>query len=254
LLRRRSALSTIGIGVSYDDTTYAQASFFGFRRNEAFVRFESALARTEIDAELGYAQVSGNAVDQSGAMLRTRLTRRVAPTLRAHVSYVREYPTSQGAVVAPGAVPGTGVPGGGVFDVSILTAAPRLSSVGEVGLTYQRPRTTAEIAYSRRNEEALIAGIGTRDYDEYRLRIRRQMTPRSRLSGYWILTSDVFPALSLSVDEIVVGGELAFDIGRAVGVDLRAEHRTRDGNFAGEFSETNVGIYLRYFGRSARRP
>jgi hypothetical protein len=249
LLRQASPVSMLAIGVSYDDTSYDQTPIFDFNRKEAFVRFESTLSRTEIEAEIGYAQVDGIGIDQGGALMRTRVSRRVAPTLRAYAAFTREYPTAQGTAFAP--VPGTPGPGG-LFDASILTAAPRLSTVGQVGLLYQRTRTRADLSYARREEEALILGIGGRSYNEYQLNLRRELTPRSRASVFGILTSDAFPRLALSVDEFVFGGEFAFDIGRSLGVDFRAEHRVRDGNFAGEFTETSAGIYLRYFGRSAR--
>ena len=249
LLRRASPISTLAVGVSYDDTSYNQTSIFDFERKEAFVRFQSTLSRTEIDAEFGYAQVDGTGIDQGGVLMRTRVSRRVAPTLRAYVSFVREYPTAQGTAVAP--VPG--VPGpGGLFDASILTAAPRLATVGQVGLLYQRTRTRAEISYARRKEQALILGIGERSYDEYQLSVRRELTPRSRARLYGVVTSDAFPQLSLSVDEFGFGGELAFDIGRALGIDVRAEHRIRDGNFAGEFTESSISVLLRYSGSSSR--
>ena len=140
------------MGFSIDDVAYLfsnNSTDFDYKRKEAFLRLEQLGVRTRIEAEVGMADLSGTQADDSGPMARLRLSRRLTPMLTAFAAYAREYPTSdvptQGSGLGSAPTP---------TDSSILTSAPRLADIGEVGLGLNRPRARAQISFSRRKEES----------------------------------------------------------------------------------------------------
>ncbi len=246
LARRANPRSMLALGVSYDDVSYLSnsgASGLDYDRQELFARAELQGVRTSVQLEVGYADVSGRSFSSSGAMLRARLNRRLAPSLTAFLNGVREYPTSEAAALS--ADPTVG--GGGGYDNSLLTSGPRLSTSYEGGLRFETVRGQAELSYLRRKEESLLVLAGERNYDELRARVRRNFTPRMHGALSAVLTSEDFSLFADEFDERILGAEIGITVGRALGLDLRVEHRDRDGiTPAGGYSELSGGVFLRY--------
>jgi hypothetical protein len=244
--RRASARSFAGVGVAYDDVSYLSSlvpDSSDYKRKEVFAKVELQGARTGIDLEAGYADASGEIVDDSGPLFRARFTRLLTRSLTAFISGVREYPTSETAPISSI----SGPTDGGPIDNSLLTSAPRLTTRFEGGLRLDRARTDWEITYARLKEESLAVSGLDRNYDELRGRISRSLTPRSLAAIYGAYSSDDVSAFSGSFSERTVGAELQFSFGRSLGLELRMQHRNRDGLTAGaDSSELSGGIFLRY--------
>jgi hypothetical protein len=242
--RRSSPRSLLAVGYSYDDVSYASAaSGFDYERQEVFVRSELKGVRTDLNLEAGYTDVSGAQVDDGGALLRATLNRRMTPSLTGSLAYVREYPTSE---PTPSADAST--------DSSSLTAAPRRTTSMEAGLRFERPRTSAELAFARREESALVAGGGEREVDELRANVTRRFTPRASGGLQASLSHEKVGLVSGRVDEALIGAHVGMLFGRAMGVDLRLDYRDRDGfSGADDYSEFSAGLFFRYGGAFGRR-
>lgn len=244
--RRPGARSLVALGYAYDDVSYASSGSLDYDRQEVFARVELEGVRTQLDIEAGYAEVSGALVDDGGLLVRTRLQRRMTPSLTGFIGYVREYPTSEESVAVDA--------GAGSADASQLTSAPRTNTRIETGVRLERPRSSAELAYAHRRESALLAGIGSRDYDEIRARVSRAFTPRSRGTLYASATREDLSIAAGRAGEHAVGLELGYTFGRALGLDLRVEYRDRNGVAAQDtYDEFSAGLFLRYSGAFGRR-
>lgn len=254
--RRMSERSYVGVGASYDDVTYDIAPGFispDYERREYFLRFSTEGARTAFEADVGYTEVTGVGVDDDGPMARARLTRRLTPYVSGFLAYTREYPTSTDASFTPEPAQGDLV-----ADSSVLTAAPRENESAQIGLTMERPRTSAALAFARRSESVLGVAAEERDFDEITASFSRLITTRSSFGLYGIYTNekadvDVMGVLvEADSEETIFGANLMLAFGRALGLEVRVEHRERDSDLgAGSYEELSGGIFLRY--GSARR-
>jgi hypothetical protein len=251
--RRANPRSFLAVGasadkVSYDDDVLAQA--FDYDRSEAFARFEHTGQRTGVSAEAGYAKVSGATVDDSGPLFRGNIWRRLTPTLRGEVSYVREYPTSS----ATSFMTDPTVPGGGTVDNTILTAAPRVSQNLDANLSMTRTRTQALLAYSWHRDSSLIPAYGDRDYNEIRFRVSRQFTPKASGTFFAAYSTEDYTNFPDEFEDTTVGGILTILFGRSLGLDLRVEHHDRNATTAADaFKELSWGLFVRYSGAFGRR-
>lgn len=257
--RRLSERSYIGIGTSYDDVSYDVRPGVvapDYERREYFLRFDTEGARTTIEADLGYAEVSGVGVDEDGPMVRARLTRRLTPYFSGFLGYTREFPTSSDSSFMPEPSQGELVQ-----DASILTAAPRENEIAEIGLTMTRTRTNAMLVYARRSESTFGTAGEEREYDEVTASFDRMITTRSSFGLYAIYMNEqldgitvdpLLPAVDDKAKETVVGANVLLVFGRALGIEIRGEHRERNTDSGtGEYKELSGGIFLRY--GSARR-
>ncbi|MGC4029173.1 MAG: hypothetical protein QM696_09900 [Steroidobacteraceae bacterium] len=253
LVRRANPRSMIAVGVSYDDVSYVSKlgpSGLDYNRHELFARTELHGVRTDVQVEAGYADVSGQSFSGGGLMLRARLSRRLTPALSAFLNGVREYPTSEAAALSADPT----IAGGGTYDSGLLTSGPRLSSSYEGGLRFTTVRAQAELAYLRRKEESLLSAVGERNYDEVRARVARNFTPRMNGSLFAVYSSEDFTAFVDKYDERIFGAQLGITFGRAMGLELRAEHRKRDGIVRERgYSEMSGGVFLRYAPGAPRR-
>jgi hypothetical protein len=189
-------------------------------------------------------------VDGNGVLVRTQLSRRISPSLTLFVAGQREYPTAQGGLVPTVGAPGTG---GGGTDSSLLTAGPRQQTNFQGGMRFERTRSDAQITYTVQKEQSLLAGIGSRRYDELRANLGRRFTPGVSGSFYSAFSKEDYTGFTQNFESVVVGAQLDASIGRALGIGLYVEHHNRDGNTAAEkYSELSGGLYLRYRGATGR--
>jgi hypothetical protein len=236
------------LGASYDDVSYVSSGApagLDYRRREVFSRFGANGARTQIDVEAGYSRISGAIADQSGPVLRARMSRKVSSFITAFIQATREYPTSDAQTPAAQQLSGS------TYDTTPLSAGPRLNIGASAGVTYSRLRTQADIAVSSHKEDARQTGSGIRHYNELRVRVSRELTPRTQGALYGSLTDEDLrsAAPGRKAQESIVGASLALGFGRSTSVDFRVEHRQRDGRVANDsYSEFSGGIYLRYGG------
>lgn len=257
--RRLSERTYLGIGGAYDDVTYDVAPGLvapDYERREYFLRFNTEGARTAFEADVGYAEIKGVGVDDGSPMARARLTRRLTPYVSGFVGYSREFPTSTDAAFTPEPSQGNLVE-----DASVLTPAPRENESTEVGLTMTRPRTSAMLVYARRSEETLGVRREEREFDEVTASFNRMITTRSSFGLYGsymseklddLVIDDLGTVVDADSDETVFGALLQLAFGRALGVEVRVEHRERDSDSGvGSYKELSGGIFLRY--GSARR-
>lgn len=252
LVRRANPRTMLALGASYDDVSYLSslgASGLDYDRHEFFGRAELRGVRTEVQLEVGYADVSGQNFSSDGALIRARLSRRLTPSLTAFVNGVREYPTSEAA----GLTADPTISGGGSYDSNLLTSGPRLSTSYEGGLRFASARVEADLSYLTRKEESLMLAVGKRNYDELRGRVTRHFTPRMQGSLFAARTSEDFSFFAETFDDTILGGEIGISFGRALGLQLRAEHHDRDGiTRAAGYSEMAGGLFLRYSPQEAR--
>jgi hypothetical protein len=120
----------------------------------------------------------------------------------------------------------------------------------DLGLRFDRARTGGELVWAKRKEDAQLAGAGIRHYDEWRGRLTRRMTPRTNGALYAVWTDeDISGSATSSSDERLVGADLNFAFGRALGVGLWLE--SRDRNHSGAYSEFSGGLFLTWGNRRA---
>lgn len=248
--RLTSPRAQLALGASYDDVSYISASVppgLDYRRREVFGRLALHGVRTDLALEAGYSDIAGKIADESSPILRARLSRKVSPFVSAFVQAVREYPTSD--ISAP---TNQQVAGGSGYDTTPLSAGPRLNVSAAAGFAYDRTRTRADISYSRHKEDARQSGSGIRHYNQLRAELSRAFTPRIQGSLYGSMTDEDLNGVLQSgkkAKEDFIGTALGIGLGRALSVDLRVEHRRRDGAAStDDYSEFSGGIYLRYGG------
>ncbi|MDR2214657.1 MAG: hypothetical protein LBE59_02315 [Nevskiaceae bacterium] len=246
LLRRVNPGTQWGVGASYDDVSYDEqvvADVLDYKRDEFFVRYQSEGARSRFEAELGYSSISGDNVDDSGAMFRGAFTRRLTPTLEGSLSYSREYPTS----FVGGLTANTTIPGEGFTDQTLFSALPRQQDQLEAALTMTRPRTTARLSYALRSEDPLGADVNKRDFDDVRLVVSRRFTPRATGSIFANRISERYSALAANSSQTRVGGLLTVMLGASLGLDVQIEYNDRSARqLGGSANELAGGIFLRY--------
>lgn len=247
--RRPSPRSLFALGYSFDDVSYISSgtpAALDYERQEMFARVELEGVRTVLDVEAGYAEVSGSLVDDGGALVRAQLERRMTPSLTGFVGYVREYPTSEESVVVDS--------GGESGDPTQLTSSPRINTRIEAGVRLVRPRSRASLVYAHRKESALLAGPGSRSYDELRVSVTRAFSPRSSGTLFAAATREDVSLAADEADERSVGLALEYTFGRALGLDFRVEYRDRNGATALDtYDELSAGLFLRYAGAFGRR-
>lgn len=241
---RPSANTLLALGFAYDDVSYAKHAgvpTIDFKRQEAFLRLDTKLVRTQLAADLGYSKVTGGGRDSTSPMLRVRATHRLSPFITAYVNFDQQYPTSQGAVEYDPAAAVTGA------DHTILTAAPRLTRNVGGGVIFARPRTQFELTFNRQDESAKLGAAGERTFDQFQARVSRAMTPRSTIGGFVGYTRETISPLTTSANETSVGAQLGLSFGKSLGLDVTVMDRRRTSAQAfNSFSELSGGIYLRY--------
>jgi hypothetical protein len=237
ILHQSSPRISVGPGISYDHQSYSSsAGASDFDRQEAFLRADYRAARSKLELQFGYAQFKSGDTKDDGPMLRGSFSRQLTPAVEAFITASREYPLTG---------PGYGVPpysAGGPYDDSILTAAPHVSMNLDLGLRFDRARTGGELVWAKRKEDAQLAGAGVRHYDEWRGRLTRRMTPRTNGALYAVWTDEEISGTATSSDERLIGADLSFSFGRALGVGFWLE--SRDRNHSGAYSEFSTGLFL----------
>lgn len=246
LIRQSTPRTQIGLGYSYDDFSYVggtgATTGLDFRRQEIYGRFDARGVRTDIEAQVGMADVKGALIDDSNPMARIRLTRRLSPSTNVFVGFQREYPTS---LATP--MPREEIIQSGLDDSALLTSTPRISNVGELGVRFQRERTGASLIYFNRNESSLVAGIGSHRTQELRAEVTRRFTPTS--SGQFQIGQSredysLFPRQSR---ETSVAAGFIRELGPRLGIEARAEFRDRSGLLRVDtYRELSGGVFLRY--------
>ena len=246
LARPLSERSLIGLGASLADVTYDSnvgGQSLDFERTEAFLRFRAEGVRTGLEFDAGYAKVEGPSTEDSGPMIRLEARRRLTPFISGFLSFTQEYPQSEAPTTAPyGAT--EGADGG---DASVQSGGPRLVRGGEIGLRLDRPRTRAEIGFSKRKETDLVGLFGNRALDQLRMQLSRSLTPRSQISIFAGHIRESLSGPGVDANETNGGMELSLTFGRKLGLDLRVEHSERSSDdAAGDYSELSAGIFLRW--------
>jgi hypothetical protein len=253
LIRRVNPRSMLALGASYDEVSYVSGgapSGLDFNRREGFFRTEIAGTRTEINLEVGYASVKGQTVDDGGALLRATLNRRITPTLSGFVNAVREYPTSEDVARSLDSTVTTAAD----LDSGLFTAGPRQTTEFEGGFRYVRTRSQAEISYAHREEQALVGAVGERVVDVLSTQLTRRFTPATHGRVFAALSKEDYSGTLGDFDELIAGLEFGMAFGPSLGLDLRVEHRNRDGsNASGDYSEFAGGLFLRYSGGAGQR-
>jgi hypothetical protein len=250
--------SSLGIGGSVDEVTYLgdpASSLFDFHRREAFFHGDMNGARTQLSAEVGYANAVGDTFNADGPVARIRLTREMSPSLTGYLGYRHEYPTSttSASVSDPTAA------GGGIVNTALVTSSPREDWVGELGFQYKRTRSTGELGFYHLNEDSLITGLGSHTFDEIRAKVTRDLTPRSQGAIYASFSKEDFSAYNQGSNDLRSGVEYMYGITRSVGVEARLEYRSRNGTGgSASFNEFSGGVFLTYsgslLGRSVATP
>jgi hypothetical protein len=255
---RSGPRSNLGVGASIDDVSYlggSASSLFDFQRREAFLHGDLRGIRTELTAELGYAEAVGDTVDSNGPLARIQLTHKMSSALEAYLGYRHEYPTSQAALSVSDPTPG----GGGILNTSLVTSSPRESWTGEVGFRYKKTRSEGEIGFYHLDEQSLVIGLGDHTYDELRARVVRNLTPRSKGSIYAAYSREDFSAFNQGSDDLHTGVEYAYSFTRSIGIEARLEYQTRNSHGSTfSYNEFNGGVFLTYsgslLGRSVATP
>jgi hypothetical protein len=255
---RSGPRSNLGVGGSIDDVSYLggpASSLFDFQRREVFLHTDLRGVRTELTAELGYAEAVGETFDGDGPLARIQLTHEMSPALEAYLGYRHEYPTSQPALSVSDPTAG----GGGVFNTSLVTSSPREAWVGEAGFRYKKSRSEGQIGFYHLGEDSLITGLGSHTYDELRARVIRDLTPRSTGTLYAAYSREDFSAFNEGSDDIHAGVEYTYSFTRSIGMEVRVQYQSRNGKGGSiSYNEFNGGVFLTYsgslLGRSAATP
>ncbi len=252
--RRPSRQTFYGIGASFADVSYSQLDgpqTPDFERTEAFLRFYTEGVRTYISADVGQARVKGDNVDDDAPLFRVRLTRQLTPSLEAFVRYTEEFPTSEGATYEEDP-PVTG----GSSDSLILSATPRLSKAGGVGVEFTRPRTSVRAEYSRLREETVTFLPAQRAFDQFAVDVSHRLTPRSTLEFGASVADDRFEGpLDSGFEETLFELVYTLSVWRALAVDVRLSwHEWRGDLFQQNYIERAVGVFARYGGRIGDLP
>lgn len=235
-----------GIGAGYYDVSYKEKidpSAVRYTRQQVLARYNAVGTRTTIRVDAGYERIEGDEGKASGPLIRATLTRRLTPALSAYLNYTSEFPVSGTATSAP---PGTPVPG----DESVLTAAPRRTRFGTVGLSFDRPRTQANLVYFYSVEDGVLATPGKRDYQGLRGTLSRYFTPNSIGTIYADRSKDELRGLSpepIDSTKTSYGGDFEVLFGRKLGVTLYVQYNDVTSTLAiDQYDELTAGLFVRY--------
>jgi hypothetical protein len=225
--RRANPRSRVALGASWADVNYLSSlpalAALDFRRREAFLRLELEGVRTQVQIEGGYGEAKGRLVDDSGPMLRASLSRRLTPSINGFVNVFREYPTSDPAAAELDSLATQASSQSGAD----VTAGPRLSQSGQLGLRYERQRTGLSLAYALREEKTVSGPAQSRDLGELRLSVDRRLTPATSGSIYLVRSDEKFSPGSQDIGQNIFGASLTYALGRSVGLELQGEFRDR---------------------------
>lgn len=233
----------IGLGAGYYDVQYKEKidpTAVVYTRQRAFARYYVTGTRTTLRLDAGYERVEGDVGEESGPLVRASLSRTLSPSVQVYATYTSEFPISDNSLL--------GAPIR--EDESILTAAPRRTRFGTLGLSYTRPRTQADLSVMHSLEEGVLATEGERTWQEVRGTLTRNFTSNSLGTLYAGHSKEDLSGLSmgsLKATKTLYGGDFEMLFGRQLSVLAYVQYQDLDSNSAlDRYDEFMAGVYVRY--------
>ena len=91
--------------------------------------------------------------------------------------------------------------------------------------------------------------MASHTYDELRARVIRDLTPLSKGTLYAAYSREDFSAFNQGSDDLHAGVEYEYRFTRSIGMEVRVEYRSRNGQGnLSSFNEFNGGVFLTYSG------
>lgn len=235
LERRLSSRSTVGIAGSIESVNFTQQGVGpDYDRYEGYLTYRSTGARTTLDVDAGYTELSGGRLTENGPLFRLSLIRQISPSSSAYIRGGYEYNDSGEYVTSmqPGEIPGT------PSDL-LATPQPYRDSFGLVGWRLERPRTQFALEVSYHDES--YVGLSTNDQTLFGItgQLQRELTDRVSLGITGWLRNNDYQNLGYSFDEWEMAATLSWRLLRTVALQVSASHWDRSSSGAIEGVDEN---------------
>ncbi|MGH8210388.1 MAG: hypothetical protein ACREU6_12520, partial [Steroidobacteraceae bacterium] len=214
--------------------------------NSGFVRYDTAIARTRLSVDAGYASLHFGSTTSGGPLLTLQLDRRISYASTVYVRAQSEFSTA-----AESLRPGIGtVAAIGAFAYA-AAAAPFKQRTAELGWFFEKGRTTFSLLASleqQRYEEQSTTLNNNGTFLEAAL--GRQLTPTVSAGLSIRRGSQRYQNLDADLVETTLGASLEKRFNR-LGLSLRYNwhHRTTSGTSSpllGDYDENRIGVYASY--------
>ncbi len=241
-----SGTSSIAIDADTQQTRFkdkAVATDYDVR--SVFLNFSSAIARTRLNVDAGYAQLHYANTTSSGPLLTVQLDRRISPASTVYLRYQEQYSTA-----AQSLRPGISAPAAiGAF-VATSTPDPFKQENLGLGWNFDRGRTSvsmlAEATRQHYQENTTYDDRGT----NIQAVLTRRLQPTVSASVSVHRSDQRFQNIDATIHETVLSASLGKSF-RRLETSFRYDwhHRTASGNsssFLTNFNENRIGLYFKY--------
>jgi hypothetical protein len=221
-----------------------------YDRTLAAVRFELEGARSSVTIDVGANRVKGGGIDDTGALLRFELARRIGRLSTISLSAGQELTDAgnsmrlgEGQLSAP--VVGT--------DSALQTAQPYTSRYAELAWTASGRFTSLGLSGGIIDEDYEGAAAPDRQLMALGLRGSRRLGARTEVSAGVAYNSSDFDVAASDNDDLTYTAAVSWRLGRRLRMEVSGEHYDYSSDVAGtDTSETRYWLRLRFGEAPAR--
>lgn len=251
LLRKLSQDSVLSFNVRDDHVGYSddEVGNVNYNRQDAFVRYDSQGARTQLGIDLGYSKLHDDIAPASNVLARFELSRKISPSSTVVISFGHEYSDSSDTFRLAQTL-------GGATNVNtqsaVQTGTPFTTNHAQLAWNFQRNRTGFSLSLegfkdsyqqpSTLNDDRLQAQVG----------VSRHLAPDLQLSLNEFYFHEHFFDIAGSASEITSEAQLTWQAGRHLAVVAEYEHSSRHGDIENtDYTENRAWVRVSW-GRPAQ--
>jgi hypothetical protein len=219
-IRELSDRSTVSLNGRFEKYEYEDESLDAdFDQSEAYLRYETAGARTNIALNVGATKLERDSTnsDESGALLSLELSRRVSSSSVVSLTGGRRFSTAASTFASEQGISNVGLES----SQGRQTPEPFVLDNAAVGWNYARGRSglNVDLSWLKRSYEA--TPINDQSQTTLGARYRRELTPRSSIAGGISFAKVKYQPPSPDYDDIVADVLYSLHLTRNVDVELR---------------------------------
>lgn len=242
VVRNLSSTSAVSVNVMAEQTRYDETSSADYDRQEAYFRFETAGARTELGFDVGYTVID-NALDESsdGVLVRLDLVRRISPSATLTLGLGQQYSDAGDIFRQLQADSGIGL----ITQAVQISNQPFESRFGTLGWDFTRNRTGFGIGVSHYDENYEQQPGLDRDRTVIDARFRRDLSRSLTLRFLGMFSREEFASgTTADFDEWRGEANLDWRLGRLLWLNLQYQHFDRSSDIAADGYTENM-VWLR---------
>jgi hypothetical protein len=253
--RRFSSASSIAVVGTFDEVRFDNLPASDYDARNVFLRFASEYARSSVALEAGYSwieRLTGSKI--SGPLFRADVSRSLSTSSQLTVSFGTQFSDATQALRnAVDSAPSSG-------DLGVAASPdPFENRFAEAGWTFDRNRTGLEAFVSwsedRYQQQTAVQPQSDRSRWIYGAGVTRRVTSNFTAALRATLSDEEYGDAGETSEALTVAAEFDWQMGRRVGLSVRAEYYDRSSSDATtEFDELRgfVTLFYRYGGADTR--